>query len=304
MSFSSEVKNEMCAVLEERTCCKTAFLNAAFSFFNVLTHNRLKMNTENPSVARYINLMMKDVFPAGNYIGFRKSEQSNGYYIDIKDEKTIADILSFLGMTDGKGISARLQTSFLQEECCKHAAIRAAFLVSGSLTHPDKGYHMELVTFRYRLAHDLSGLFQSLGFYPKIIQRNGNYVLYFKEKEVIADVLNLLGATQMFFRYHETMLEKEIRNDLNRRQNFEQANLDKTVNASVPQILAIEKIMRLKRFDDLPEHLKEIAKIRYENSDMSLSQIGGLLRIPITRSGVNHRMRKIVAFADSLEEDE
>ncbi len=302
MSFSSDVKSEMCAVLEERTCCRMAFLNAAFSFFNMLTQNKIKMNTENPTVARYINLLLKDVFPDGSFIGFKKNEQNNGYFIDVKEKTVIADILNFLGLSDGRTVSARLNPSLLAEECCMYSAIRGAFLVAGSVSDPRRGYHLEIVTYRYHLVNDLKQLFERLGFYPKVITRNSNYVLYFKEKEVIADILNLLGATKMFFRYHETMLEKEIRNDLNRRQNFEQANLDKTVNAAVPQILAIEKIMKHRKLDDLPEHLKEIAKIRYENSDLSLKEIGEMLKIPITKSGVNHRMRKIMEFADRLEE--
>lgn len=302
MSFSSDVKNEMCAVLEERTCCRTAFLNAAFSFFNILSDNRIKMNTENPAVARYINLLLKSMFPDSKFIGFKKNEQTNGYFIDVQDKNLIADMLNYFGLMDGKNASARLNWKLLNEECCMYSAIRGAFVAAGSVTNPKKGYHLEFVTFRYNLANDLKELFEKLGFYPKIIVRNSNYVLYFKEKEVIADVLNLLGATQMFFRYHEIMLEKEIRNDLNRKQNFEQANLDKTVNAAVPQILAIEKIMRLNKFDDLPESLKEIARIRYENSDLSLKEIGEMLKIPITKSGVNHRMRKIMEFADGLPE--
>lgn len=304
MSFSSDVKNEMCAVLEERACCRTAFLNAAFSFFNILSEQRLKMNTENPAVARYINLLLKQEFPNRSWIGFRKNEQTNGYFIDVQEKEPVAEMLRTFGLTDGKNAFARLFWPFLKKECCMHSAVRGAFLAAGSVTNPKKGYHLEFVTYRYHLANDLKKLFEKLGFYPKIIVRNSNYVLYFKEKEVIADVLNLLGATKMFFRYHEIMLEKEIRNDLNRRQNFEQANLDKIVHAAVPQMLAIEKIMRQNRLDDLPESLKEIAKIRYEHADLSLKEIGEMLKIPITKSGVNHRMRKIMEFADALPDAE
>ncbi len=260
------------------------------------------MNTENPMVARYINLILKDVFPDGKFVGFKKNEAANGYFIDVTEKMLVADILNFLGLSDGKTVFARLNPALLKEECCMHSAIRGAFLVAGSVTNPNRGYHLEIVNYRYNLINDLKKLFEQLGFYPKVITRNSNYVLYFKEKEVIADLLNLLGATKMFFRYHETMLEKEIRNDLNRKQNFEQANLDKTVNAAVPQILAIEKIMQHHKLDDLPDNLKEIAMIRYENSDLSLKEIGELLKIPITKSGVNHRMRKIMEFADRLEE--
>ncbi|MBQ4110649.1 MAG: DNA-binding protein WhiA [Clostridia bacterium] len=304
MSFSSEVKNEICALANERKCCNKALLSGAFALFNTVSDKQIKMTTENASVARYLNLLIKETFKADTDISFRKSSKSKGFTIEITDEKIIKEISETIGLVNPKTgqIAANINNNLVLNDCCKCAALRGAFLVAGSISDPAKGYHFEIACHREKQIKDLFWIFSSLDIEPKIVERGSNYVLYIKEKEKVADTLNILGSKQMFFKIHDIMMEKELRNELNRRQNFEQANLDKTLNAAVVQTNAIKKIMETNRFSMLPDNLKELASLRMEYPDVSLNELASMLSENITRSGINHRLKKIVEFADKIKE--
>lgn len=306
MSFCSEVKSEICAVLPERKCCRKAMLNSAFAFFNVVNSKKIKMNTESAIVARYINTLIEETLFVSSHIEIKKSDKINGFSLEITDENDIKKIADELGLINKKTnqISGVIDGNLSVNPCCQRAALKGAFLIAGSVTNPQSSYHFEVYNHRLSPVNSLNELLLSLDFMPKIIKRGSDNVLYIKEKEAIADILNLLGSKEMFFKFHDIILMKEVKNQLNRKQNFEQANLDKTVNAAVNQSLAIKNIINSNRFEELPDNLKEIATLRLENPEASLSELSEMLSEPLTRSGINHRLKKLVAIGLSIERKE
>ena len=303
MSFCSEVKNEICAILPERPCCKKAMLNGAFAFFNTVSNSRIKMNTESASVARYINTLIGDTVGISPDVTIKKSDRIKGFAIEINDKEEILRIANELGLINKntQQISGVIDGNLSVNPCCQRAVIKGAFLAAGSVTNPQKSYHFEISGHRRASINVLNELLISMDFNPKIIKRGADYVLYLKEKEAIADMLNLIGSKEMFFRFHDTLLMKEVKNKLNRKQNFEQANLSKTVNAAVEQNMAIRNIIDSNRFEELPDNLKELALLRMENPEASLSELSELLSEPLTRSGINHRLKKLTAIGLSIK---
>lgn len=296
MSFCSDVKSEICAIKPDRSCCRKALLNSAFAFFNTVNSSKIKMNTESAPAARYINMLIAEELNISADIGFKKSEQTKGYSLEITNKEDIKKIAEALGLLSAKlnQVSGIINDNLSLNPCCQRAVVIGAFLVSGSVTNPQKGYHFEISNHRKEPLHKLNEILTGMDFYSKIIKRGSDYVLYIKEKEVIADMLNLLGCKEMFFKYHDTIILKDKKNQLNRQFNCEQANLDKTVNAAVDQTMAIRNIIKYNKYDELPENLKEVAELRLENPEASLTELARLSRTSITRSGINHRLKKLV----------
>ncbi len=292
MSYSLDVKSEICGNFETRSCCRKALLNSAFCFFNTVNENKIQFKTASYTTAFYILALTKETFG----ISFELLRKNDSFILSLKDPEKIKELAKKAGMINNetKMIQSSLNGSFSVNECCRRAAIRGAFLASGYISDPKKSYHFEITSHRQRLLNRINDLMLSLDIEPKIIKRGTKYVLYLKEKEQISDTLNILNATKMYFRFQEVTVEKEIINELNRKQNFEQANLDKTLNVSVKQCEAIRKIIDSKNFDSLDESLKEIALLRLDNPDASLNELASLTKDKISRSGVNHRLKKLM----------
>ena len=298
MSYCSRVKSDVCSYKLERACCKKALLNAAFAFFNTVSGSRIKMSTENESVANYLNSLINEFFPELN-ISFKENKGKKGYTINITSPEAIRIIAEGIGLINKKTnqVTAEIDSNLSIDSCCQRASVMGAFLVAGSVTDPDRQYHFEISNHRKSELHKISEILVGMDFYPKIIKRGSDYVLYLKEKEGIADMLNYLGARETFFEYHDTMILKDAKNRANRKANCENANVTRTVNAAVLQANAIRKLIEERRFESLPESLKEIALLRLNNSDASLSVLAELCSEPISRSGINHRMKKIMEIA-------
>ena len=258
------------------------------------------MSTENESVAKYLNSLINEFFPDLKEVCFKENKGKKGYTINITSPETIRVIAEGIGLINKKTnqVTAEIDSNLSINPCCQRASAMGAFLVAGSVTDPDRQYHFEISNHRKSELHKISEILVSMDFYPKIIKRGSDYVLYLKEKEGIADMLNYLGARETFFEYHDTMILKDAKNRANRRANCENANVTKTVNAAVMQANAIRKLIEEKRFESLPEGLKEIALLRLNNSDASLSDLAELCSEPISRSGINHRMKKIMEIAN------
>ncbi len=303
MSFCSKVKDEITGVYPERECCKKALLNGAFAFFNTVGKDKIKMNTESEGVAQYITELIKELFSEISITDIKKKGNKKEFTVEITDEKDIGVLAKQLGLINRKTgqISGVIDGNLSVNSCCQRATVKGAFLAAGSVTDPKSNYHFEISCHRKTPVNDLKEILLSKGFNPGIIKRGADYVLYIKEKEAVADMLNLIGSKDMFFEFHDTLVMKEMKNQLNRKQNFEQANLDKTVAASVDQRNAINNIIKYNKFDELPENLKEIAVLRLENPEASLSELSGMLKEPITRSGINHRLKKLYEIGKTLE---
>ncbi|MBE7014604.1 MAG: DNA-binding protein WhiA [Ruminococcaceae bacterium] len=298
MSFCKKVKNEICSAKLERNCCVKAFLNSAFAFFNTVSSDRIKMNIESKEVASYLNELMASYFKEYDDIQFKPLKNHKGYTLDIKDKDTILYIAKKLSLYNKRTnqISGNLNDDFSINPCCQRMATIGAFLVSGSVTNPQRAYHFEISNRKKDNLHKINEILVSMDFFPKIIKRGSEYVLYIKEKEMIADMLNFLNCKETFFEYHDAIILKDKKNQLNRQLNCESANMDKTVNAAVHQIMAIRNLKESGKFDLLSDSLKEIANLRLENPDASLTELAQLSKTPITRSGINHRLKKIIEF--------
>ena len=211
-------------------------------------------------------------------VGFLTNEDSSYYTIDYKIPKTL-----------------------IQNRCCRRAYIRGAFLGGGSISNPEKTYHLEFVTNSEEHGRDLSKIINSFNLNSKIIIRKENHVVYIKEGEQIVDILNIMGGHQALLKLENIRAFKDIRNNINRLVNCETANLGKTINASLRQVENIEYIDSRIGIKKLPKNLQEIALLRLNHRDASLKELGAMLEPPVGKSGVNHRFRKIEEIAEDLK---
>lgn len=206
---------------------------------------------------------------------------------DIKDE------LLGLKMWD-------MNSSMKQDEQLARLCIREAFIKSGSMNNPNKKYHLQIMFKTKKKALEMQILLENFNIHARIIKKEKEYMLYLKDGEEISEFLALIGANTSVIKFEEIRVIKETRNDINRLVNCETANLNKTINAAVKQIEDIKLIKKKRKFSSLPENLQEIANLRIENPDISLVELGKLLKEPIGKSGVNHRLKKLSAIAEDL----
>lgn len=184
----------------------------------------------------------------------------------------------------------------IEEDCCRTAFVRGAFLAGGSVTAPEKRYHLELATPHHSVSREAFSLLLDLGFSPKETQRSGNSLLYFKQADAIADFLTTIGASQAAMAIMTAKVEKEMRNTVTRQINCDSANTDKTVAAAQAQMAAIRRIAKEYGLDALPEPLKDAALLRITNPEASLSDLVLLSDPPVSKSCLNHRLKKIMSF--------
>ena len=187
---------------------------------------------------------------------------------------------------------------FTQEEQIKRICIREAFLKSGFINDPNKEYHLEIVFKRKNKCEEIKNILLDFDINARTIKRGNNYILYLKEGEEISKFLALIGANSAVLKFEEIRVIKDTRNNINRLVNCETANINKIITASVTQIKAIEHLKKINKFNDLPNNLKEIANLRLKNPDSSLEELGKMPEKPIGKSGVNHRLNKIIEIAN------
>lgn len=305
MSFASETKNELCKSLPQDFCCQKAECYGMLLFLKNFSVHAISMMTEHSAVAHHlaslVSQTLRVIVDVASSFYHRKENQST-YTITVPDEGQRRTIITSFGYT-GTEISHRINLANFENECCESAFLRGAFLSCGTVTDPKKDYHLEFVVPFLNLAKDLLSLLsgiQTLDLQPALINRKGIYVVYIKGSENIEDLLTYMGAPNAAMELMQVKMVKEVRNYVNRKTNFETANIDKTVSAAAKQIAAIEKIMNQKKMESLPEELRELAVLRYENPEMSLRELGENLSDPISRSGINHRLQRIIEFAEDL----
>lgn len=194
----------------------------------------------------------------------------------------------------------RIEEYIFKDEDIKRAYIRGAFIGGGSISNPEKTYHLEFVTHSEEYAKDLSNLINTFSLNSKVIQRKNSFIVYIKEGEQIVDLLNVIGAHSSLLEIENIRIMKEMRNNVNRLVNCETANLSKTVNAAVRQVESIKLIQSQIGLQRLPDNLREIAELRLNYPDESLKELGEMLDPPVGKSGINHRLRKIEKIAEEL----
>ena len=199
----------------------------------------------------------------------------------------------------GGAVSLHINLARLEEDHCRTAFLRGAFLAGGSVTDPMKGYHLELATSHYHVGRELPALLREAGFEPKETERKGNHVVYFKHSDHIEDFLTFLGAPVSAMGVMAARIERDLRGSVNRQVNCDSANLDKTVAAAREQLAAIEKLQSAGWLEALPDKLREAARLRVDNPELNLSQLAALCQPAVSKSAFNHRMRKLLELAEA-----
>lgn len=313
MSFSQKTKNELSKLPIEDRKCSLAELSGLVRMCGTIQINRnknivLSFSTENASIARRIFSILKASYDTQVEVMVRKNKQlkkNNNYLVLINDKAVSKQILLDVGFIDeGEGnifnSNYKIDKNIIESRDCKRAYIRGSFLGGGSISNPEKTYHFEMVTNSQEHAEDLSEVVNSFNLRSKIVLRKDNYIVYLKESEQIVDILNIMEAHQALLKLEDVRVLKDLRNNINRIVNCETANLSKIISASLRQVKDIECIDKKMGLDKLPEGLREIAEVRIKNPDSSLKELGEKLPIPIGKSGVNHRLRKIAKIAEEL----
>ncbi|KOA19599.1 putative sporulation transcription regulator WhiA [Clostridium homopropionicum DSM 5847] len=315
MSFSSKVKNEVCRQVNLSREQALAMLSGIMKVSGTLGFSGdMKMNfrisTENPAIARLTFRLLKEHFNIHTKIFVKKSnslKKNNIYSVIIDNEMGVRELLKEVGvLTEEEGMIAldySIPEKIIKDDECKRVFIRGVFLGGGSISNPEKTYHLEFVTHHEQYAEELCHVINSYGLNSKVIQRKGSYVIYLKEGEQIVDLLNVIGAHESLLELENVRIMKEMRNNVNRLVNCETANLSKTVNAAVRQIESIkliEKEIGLKR---LPKNLRDVAELRLIYPNESLKELGEMIDPPVGKSGVNHRLRKIEKIAEELRKE-
>ena len=296
MSFSTEVKNELLSA-ELESCCRHALSYAIILFGRTFSAKELAILTENNDIinayCEAIHFLSGETVQPLNTDGKKRK-------VSVTDKKILSTVFEKLGFSEST-IKRRVNFANLQEPCCLNAFLRGVFLACGTVTDPEKEYHLEFSVSSKGLCDDLIRLFEDCGPTPKVTQRSGTYTVYFKNSTDIEDVLAIIGATENSLVFMQTKILKDIRNTVNRKVNFESANIKRTIIAAAKQCDAIEKIQKNMGLDALPPELREIARLRLENREVSNSDIGKMLSESITVSGVNHRFQKIIKIAQELK---
>jgi len=313
MSFSSVTKNELSRINLEDHCCAMAELAALVRMngsiqLTGMQNLNIKFTTENAAIARRIFSILKMIYKTEIEVMVRRNKQlkkNNNYLIVIHDKDISQKVLFDVGFIreDRSNLfnpSYTMPEKLIQKRCCKRSYIRGSFLGGGSMSNPEKTYHLEFVTNNEEHARDLRDVINTFDLSAKIIQRKDNFVVYLKEGEQIVDLLNIIGAHQALLKLEDIRVLKDVRNNINRLVNCETANLEKTIEASMRQIEGIKLIEKKMGINKLPDNLREIAELRLSYPDSSLKEIGELLSPPIGKSGVNHRFRKIEEIANDL----
>jgi len=311
MSFSSDAKNEVIQSLESGKKQKQSYILGMLCFGTKLVSTdggiRLRFTTENPKIARKFYTVIKNDFSIKAKLTIHKTMKSIMYRVNIDDEKYIEELFFITGLlkrgnTIKDFINFGISSSVTSNPACRKAFIKGAFLGGASVSDPQKGSHIEFVTSHYRLSCEFKKLLEECDFSPKSVVRKSNYVIYFKNASEIGDMLITVDAYNSFMEYQNIKIMKDVRNNTNRKINCDNANLSKTVEASLVQVQAIEKLQRLGVLEQLSPQLKEIARLRLEYRELNLQELGAMLSHPIGKSGVNHRLRKLIAEAEKYKD--
>lgn len=291
-SFSEITKEELCKNENVNRCCNVAEYFGMLLFGASVAENSIKFVTENHDVLENYKSLSK--FMGIDLMKFSKIGKSARISAVYDDHEVIVQLLSRLGIRDLENITFMPNSDIISNDCCRRAFVKGAFLSGGTVVDPQKNYNLEIITPHIELAQDMLQLLMEVGFQFKLITRKTKYVLYLKNSESIVDFLTYMGAYKAQMEYINIKIEKEIRNDMVRAINSETANIEKTINASVEQVRAIEKVDELYGLDSIDEDLRTVALLRLKHKNLSLNELGKQMNPPMSKSWVNRRIKKLI----------
>lgn len=294
MSFSSEAKAELCQQRPDRKCCALAESYGVLLYCNTFSAREIRIITASSHFAQRLPRLFRRAFNLG--FDSLPSSAAGKQSFSVTAPEKLALIFRSFGAEIDSTLSHHINFGVIEEDCCRSSFIRGAFLAGGSVTDPEKRYHLELATPHHSVSREAFSVLLDLGFSPKETQRGGNSLLYFKQADAIADFFTTIGAPRTAMAVMTAKVEKEMRNTVTRQINCDNANADKTVAAAQAQLAAIRRIAREYGLDALPEPLRDAALLRIANPEASLSDLVLLSDPPVTKSCLNHRLKKIMTF--------
>lgn len=307
MSFASETKKEL-TNLEIKPCCTQAELSALIRMNGSMSFSNRKLivdiQTENAAIARRIYTLIKKSYDVPVELLVRKKmrlKKNNVYIVRLSQRaKEILEDMKILG--EGFTFIHDIASDLVKKKCCKRSYLRGAFLAGGSVNNPEtSSYHLEIASLYKEHNDSLCELMNKFGLNSKTLERKKGYITYLKEAEKITEYLNIIGAVNALLRFEDVRIVRDMRNSVNRLVNCETANLNKTIGASIRQVENIRYINDTVGLHILPEKLREIAELRLHFTDVTLKELGEMVSGGIiSKSGINHRLRKIDEIAEKL----
>lgn len=289
-SFSQKTKEYLCRQEAENVCCCEAEMMGILMFAGRFRGTEVRVALENrESIERFAAL-------ANLCLGVTVEVETakSSYFCVLTDKRFFEIIIEYEKSKDG------IRDEVMNSKCCRDAFLRGAFLGGGTIVDPNKNYNMEFVTPSKRVCVGFKKLLDSMNLGFRTVEKKSAFVLYSKNSDIICDALAHMGAFSSQMEILNVKIEREVRNDITRTSNGETANMDKVITAAIRQIRAIEKIDEKIGLDNLDEDLREVAILRRDNKDLSLDQLGKQLKPPLSKSGVNHRLKKILDIAEDL----
>lgn len=306
MSFAAQTKKEL-TLIEADGCCERAELSALIRMNGSVSLSSRKVvldiSTENAAIARRIYSLVKKHFNVHVELLVRKKMRlkKNNVYI-VRMPSMVQEVLAELRIvSEGFLFSAGIDKEMIRKPCCKRSYLRGAFLAGGSVNNPEgSSYHLEIASMYQEHCEALVDLANKFDLNARCIERKKGFVFYIKEGEKIIELLNIIGAHQALFKFEDVRIMRDMRNSVNRIVNCETANLNKTIGAAVRQIDNIKLLQKEIGLENLPDKLREVAEIRLLHPDSNLTEVGEMLGGKVSKSGVNHRLRKIDELAEKI----
>lgn len=303
MSFSYETKNELCKLPIQKLCCARAEAYGILLFCNTFNSTEVRIITENPNFAARLPKLFHKAFGIRFDRQPELDQQVGKRVFQILEQKKLDHIINTLGYDPRQNLVLHINFAMLEDECCRASFLRGAFFGGGSITDPMKRYHLEMTGSHLQASRELEVLLRECGYPPKNVARNGSFITYFKQSDQIEDFLTLIGAPVAAMNIMSTKLEKDLRNSVNRRLNCDSANLDKAVQAAQEQLEAIRTLEAANVLKDLPDKLKQTAVLRLQNPELTLAELAESFYPPVTKSCLNHRLRKLTSMAKAIKEN-
>ncbi len=296
MSFSSKAKAELCRTDPERGPLAVAECYGALLYAHSFSPREIRFITGSPDFARRLPKLFSRAF-AVRFDAASDPEDGGKHRFLIEDRNKLRTVFEAFGIEPGAALSHHVNFGVLEEPGCPEAFVRGAFLAGGSVTDPEKRFHLELDTVHHSVSREMHTVLLDLGFSPKEAERGGSALLYFKRADAIADFFTALGAPVTAMAVMTAKVDKEMRNKVTRQINCDSANTDKTVAAAQEQLNAIRRYARAFGLDTLPEPLRDTALLRIANPEASLTELAMLSDPPASKSCLSHRMKKLLSLA-------
>jgi DNA-binding protein WhiA len=308
MSFSSEVNNEIARAFGETSCCHAAELAALIRMGGTMviggnTNLGINFSTENAAVARKAVSLIKNGFNLKTEVMVTRGlrlKKNNTYHVRVAPNAMVSDFFRSLDIMGENGLNVASGSQIIKKTCCRRAYLRGAFLGGGSVNKPTRAYHLEMVAANQDFAKMLAKFMKGFKLPVRLTERKGAHIVYLKEGDAITSFLQIIGAHNALMAFENVRIVKDMRSQVNRIVNCETANLEKTAKASARQTEFIKHIEQNLGFNKLSPELKEVALARLKNPEATLLELAEMLNGKVSKSGINHRLRKLSDIARKI----